>query len=273
MQQRNEGSFVATEDLGKGAGRRIDANGVDTYYEMDGEGEPVILLHGGFVSIESWTAQRAALAARYRIYLPERRGHGRTPDVPGPLSFEVMACDTIAFAEAIGLSSVDVIGWSDGAIVGLEMALLRPDLVRSLVFIGAAANLEGWTAESREDAANLTPESLPSFIREAYDRLSPDGPDHFPVVFERLVTVWRTEPHHELSELRRISARTLVLVGDHDGVTAGHAVAIQQAIPGAQLAVLPGSDHFLLFQKPELANRLILDFLGAPDEGARATNG
>ena len=262
---------MATEDRGKGAGRRIDANGVATYYEVDGEGEPVILLHGGFVSIESWTPQRAALAARYRLYLPERRGHGRTPDVPGPLSFEVMARDTIAFAEAIGLSSVDLIGWSDGAIVGLEMALLRPDLVRSLVFIGAAANLEGWTDESREDAANLTPESLPSFIREAYDRLSPDGPDHFPVVFERLVTLWRTEPHHELSELERISARTLVLVGDHDGVTVDHAAAIQQAIPGAQLAVLPGSDHFLLFQKRELANRLILDFLGASDEASTAT--
>jgi pimeloyl-ACP methyl ester carboxylesterase len=187
------------------------------------------------------------------------------------LNFKVMARDTIAFAEAIGLSSVNLVGWSDGAIVGLEIALLRPDLVHSLVFIGAAANLEGWTDESREDAANLTPDSLPSFIRDAYGRLSPDGPDHFPVVFERLVTAWRTEPHHELAELGRISARTLVIVGDHDGVTVEHAAAIQQAIPGAQLAVLPGSDHFLLFQKPELANRLILDFLGASDHGSTLT--
>lgn len=220
-----------------------------------------MLLHGGFVSIESWSAQRTALAARYRVYLPERRGHGRTPDVPGPLTFEVMARDTIAFAEAMGLSSAHVVGWSDGAIVGLEMALMRPDLVRSLVFIGAAADLEGWTAASREDTATLTVESLPPFIREAYGRLSPDGPDHFPVVFEKLVATWRTEPRHAFAELRAITARTLILVGDHDGVSVEYAAALQGAIPDAQLAVLPGADHFLLFQKAELANRLILDFL------------
>lgn len=256
---------MESADRVQGAGRRVDAGGVDTYYEVEGEGEPVLLLHGGFVSIESWRAQRAALATRYRVYLPERRAHGRTPDVPGPLTFEVMARDTIAFAEAIGLSSAHLVGWSDGAIVGLEVALARPDLVRSLVLIGGAANLEGWTAESREDTASLTVESLPSWIRDAYGRLSPDGPDHFPVVFERLVATWRTEPRHVLAELRAITARTLILIGDHDGVSVEHAAAMGQAIPGAQLAVLPGADHFLLFQKAELANRLILDFLDASD--------
>jgi pimeloyl-ACP methyl ester carboxylesterase len=217
------------------------------------------------VTIASWSAQRAALAARYRVYLPERRGHGRTPDAPGPLTFQAMARDTIAFADALGLASVNLVGWSDGAIVGLEVALMRPGLVRALVFVGGAASLEGWTAESREETAGLTVDALPPFIREAYDRLSPDGPDHLPVVFERLVAEWRSEPRHSLAELGRITARTLILLGDRDGVTVEHAAAMQRAIPGAQLAVLPGADHFLLFAKPDLASGLILDFLGASD--------
>jgi hypothetical protein len=93
---------TAAEEPVPGPGRRVEANGVDTYYEIDGEGEPVVLLHGGFVTVDSWAPQRAALAARHRLYLPERRGHGRTPDVDGPLSYAVMAADTIAFMDAVG---------------------------------------------------------------------------------------------------------------------------------------------------------------------------
>jgi len=263
---------VTAGDPGQGQGRRVEANGVDTYYEVDGtaDGEPVLLLHGGFVTIESWAPQRAALAGRYRLYLPERRGHGRTPDVAGPISYRVMAEDTIAFMEAIGLPSAHLVGWSDGAIVALEVALARPESVRSLVLIGTAAHIDGWTAESRAEAATMTPASLPPFIRENYDRLSPDGPDHFPVVFERLLAEWRTEPRHEMAELAAVSARTLILIGDRDGVTVEHAAAMQRAIRGAQLAVVPGADHFLTFQKPDLANRLILDFLAESDEASAA---
>jgi pimeloyl-ACP methyl ester carboxylesterase len=253
---------------GEGPGWRVEANGVDTYYEVEGEGEPVVLLHGGFVTIDSWTPQRAALAAAYRLYLPERRGHGRTPDVDGPLSYAVMAADTIAFMEAVGLPSAHLVGWSDGAIVGLEVALARPELVRSLVLIGAAAHIDGWRPEERAESEAMTPASLPPFIRDAYDRLSPDGPGHFPIVFERLLAEWRTQPRHELTELAAVSARTLLLIGDRDGVTVEHAAAMARAIPDAQLAVVPGADHFLTFEKADLVNRLLLDFLAEPAEEA-----
>ena len=249
-------------------GQRVEANGVDTYYEVDGPaaGEPVVMLHGGFVSIESWAQQRAELAERYRLYLPERRGHGRTPDVSGPLGYDVQSDDTIAFMEAVGLSSAHLVGWSDGGIVALDVALRRPDLVRSLVLIGAVAHVDGATAEARQEVAAMTSDGLGSYVREMYDRLSPDGPEHFEAVFERLVEVWRTEPTHELAELAAISAPTIIVIGDHDVVSVEHAAAMQRAFPNAQLAVVPGSDHFLLFQKPELASRLILDFLAEAHE-------
>jgi len=98
-------------------------------------------------------------------------------------------------------------------------------------------------------------------LREAYEALSPDGPEHFPVVFEKLAAVWKTEPRHDLADLERLAAPTLVIFGDDDVVAIDHAGAILEAIPDAQLAVVPGTDHGLLFEKPELVNRLILDFL------------
>lgn len=262
---------MTAAEPGQDPGKRVEANGVDTYYEVEGEGEPVVLLHGGFVTIDSWATQRAALAPRYRLYLPERRGHGRTPDVDGPLSYAAMAADTIAFMDAVGLPSAHLVGWSDGAIVGLEVALARPELIRSLVLIGTAAHVDGWTAEARAEAETMTPASLPPFIRGAYDRLSPDGPDRFPIVFERLLAEWRTEPRHELAELGAIAARTLILIGDRDVVTVEHAAAMRRAIPDAQLAVVPGADHFLTFRKPDLVNRLLLDFLAEPGEEAAGT--
>jgi pimeloyl-ACP methyl ester carboxylesterase len=252
---------VASEQADKVADAYVEAGGVHTYYEVVGEGDPLVLLHGGFATIETWGAQAPALAERYRVYLPERRGHGRTADVPGPTGYDVMAKDTIAFMEALGISSAHLVGWSDGGNVGLEVALSRPDLVRKLVLIGAAANFDGYTSALQAMTSKLTPEFLPSSMRQAYEDLSPDGPAHFPVVFEKLTAVWKTEPHHPLADLARLSAPTLVLLGDDDDITVEHAAAMQRAIPDAQLAVVPGTDHALMFEKPDLVNRLIIDFL------------
>jgi pimeloyl-ACP methyl ester carboxylesterase len=239
----------------------VDAGGVHTYYEVQGSGEPLILLHGGFATIETWRGQAPVFAERYRVYLPERRGHGRTPDVEGPTGFGIMARDTIAFMEALAIGPAHIVGWSDGGYVAMELALARPDLVRRLVLIGTAANAEGYTDETREGNEHLTPDGLPPFIREAYDRLSPDRPEHFPIVFEKLAAVWRTEPDHALADLSALSMPTLLLLGDHDDLTVEHAAAMLQVIPHAELAVVPGASHVLLFEKPDLANRLILDFL------------
>jgi pimeloyl-ACP methyl ester carboxylesterase len=250
------------------AGDYLDAGGVHTYYEVAGQGEPLLLLHGGFSTIESWGAQTPALAERYRVYLPERRGHGRTPDVEGPTGFDIMASDTVAFMDALEISSAHLVGWSDGGNVGLEIALVRPDLVRKLVIIGAGDDFdivqpEGprYTADLRAQAQHLTPGALPPMLREAYEQLSPDGVNHFPVVFDKLIAAWRSGPRHALGDLARVAAPTLVMVGDDDMITVDHAAAIQRMIPDAQLAVVPGTDHLLHFEKPDLVNRMILDFL------------
>jgi pimeloyl-ACP methyl ester carboxylesterase len=239
----------------------VDVNGVHTYYEVVGSGDPVVMLHGGFCTIETFGAQTAALAEKYRVYLPERRGHGRTADVDGPITYVNMADDTIAFMDALGISNAHLVGWSDGGNVGLLVALKRPDLVRKLVFMGSAANLSGMRPEMLAQLGAMTADSFPPMLREAYNATSPDGPEHFAVIVEKLVDTWKTEPSHQLSELETLAAPTLVLLGDDDVITIAHAGDIAAAIPDSQLAVVPGTDHVLLFEKPDLVNRIILDFL------------
>ena len=254
---------MSRERPGPTPGRHVDAGGVHTYYEVQGSGEPLILLHGGFATMRTWRGQTEVFAKRYQVYLPERRGHGRTPDVDGPTGFEIMARDTIAFMEALRIGPAHIVGWSDGGDVAMELALARPDLVRRLVLIGTVANTGGYTAETQEANQHLTPDSLPPFIRAAYDRLSPDGPEHFPVVFEKKAKVWRTEPDHALADLAALTMPTLLLLGDRDDLTVEHAALMLRAIPDAELAVVPGASHGLLFERTDLANRLILDFLAA----------
>jgi pimeloyl-ACP methyl ester carboxylesterase len=243
-------------------GNYVDVGGLHSYYEVSGEGEPLLLLHGGFCPVETFDGLTSRLAAACRVYLPERRGHGRTPDAEGPITFEIMAQDTIAFMDALDIRSAHLVGWSDGAVVALHVALQRPDLVRKLVLIGTAINHDGLPAEAREMLGpGLTPEILPPFLRELYANVSPDGPEHFDVVFGKLSATWKTEPNFQLSELERLAMPTLVMLGDRDMVTVEHAAAVQRAIPDAQLAVVPGASHGLPMETPELVSRPVIAFL------------
>jgi len=176
-----------------------------------------------------------------------------------------MAHDTIAFMEALGISSAHLVGWSDGAVVGLLVALERPDLVRKLVLIGQAVNHEGVPPEAISQLPNMTQQDIPPMLRELYDSVSLDGPDHFGVVFDKLHQLWANEPTFELAELEGVSAPTLVLVANDDLVTIEHADAMGRALPDSQLAVVSGTSHAALMEKPEVVNRLILDFL-APEQ-------
>jgi pimeloyl-ACP methyl ester carboxylesterase len=243
-------------------GGYVDTGGLRTYYEVSGEGEPLLLLHGGFCPVETFDGLTLRLAEACRVYLPERRGHGRTADVDGPITFENMAEDTVAFMGALGIGSAHLVGWSDGAVVALHVALGHPELVRTLVLIGTPVNLDGMAAEAREMLeSDLTPEILPPFLRELYAGVSPDGPEHFDVVFEKLSSTWKVEPSFELSELKQLGMPTLVMLGDRDVVTVEHAAAVQQAIPDAQLAVVPGVDHGFPMLAPELVSRPVITFL------------
>jgi pimeloyl-ACP methyl ester carboxylesterase len=250
---------------GAAMGSYVEAGEVRTYYEIHGDGAPVVLLHGGLATIDSFAAQTPALAEHYRVYLPERRGHGRTADVAGPFTYGAMASDTVAFMEAVGVGPAHLVGWSDGAVVAALVALERPDLVRRLVLIGQYLHLDGAIPQVKALFDSWTADDVPAPIRGPFDALSPDGPEHFPVVFEKLTRMWREEPTVASADLAQLAAPTLVMVGDDDWVTLEHAIELYRSLPDGQLAVCPGSSHGLPMEKPEVVNRLILDFL-APQQ-------
>ncbi|WP_431985841.1 alpha/beta fold hydrolase [Streptomyces griseoflavus] len=239
-----------------------DLPGVRTWYEAEGAGDPLVLLHGGFCTNDTWGAQRADLAAAYRLHLPERRAHGHTPDVEGPLTYEDMAEDTVAFVERVVGEPAHLLGWSDGGVVALLVALARPDLVRKVVVIGANFRPapECFTEPAMLDA--LTPESPGlAFFRELYEAVTPDGADHWPVVAAKVTGLWRTGPTLTTDDLARVRAPVLVVVGDDDMMTLEHTAALYRAIPDSRLAVVPGASHLVPLEKPAEVNRMILDHL------------
>jgi pimeloyl-ACP methyl ester carboxylesterase len=243
----------------------VDLRGIASYYEQHGAGEPVLLLHGGHCSIETWRAQIDALARRYRVHAPERPGQGRTADRPGPMTFQGMVDDTVAYLDAMHIDSAHVVGFSDGAITGLLLALQHPSRLRSLVSI--SANLDpsvlGDEDDPPEDAAAPADQADPAPDAHdlAYARLSPDGPAHAPVVLEKLLAMWKVEPQIHPDELADVSTPTLILAGDGDSIPTSHSVDIAGAIPHAQLCIVPGAGHMVINEKPAQVNRAIEEFL------------
>jgi pimeloyl-ACP methyl ester carboxylesterase len=242
----------------------VEVAGLRVWREVSGEGDPLVLMHGGFAGASSFFAQTPALIeAGYRVHVPERRGHAHTPDVDGPLSYTVMAEDMVAYLEQEVGAPAHLVGWSDGAVVALLVAQRRPDLVARMVLIGQYYNSTGKVAGDDLAAYLNSPEAI-TFLRQGYDPISPDGPDHFSVVHAKTMHMITTEPEITLDTLADVTAPTLVLQGDRDEVSVEHSLAVVAALPEARLAVLPGT-HTLPVEHPELVNPLILSFLRNTD--------
>jgi pimeloyl-ACP methyl ester carboxylesterase len=171
-----------------------------------------------------------------------------------------MAAETMAFLEAVVPTPASLVGWSDGAVVGALVAMSRPDLVARLALIGQFFDLSGAANPGFGAALQAMRDDPPSALRGNYDSLSPDGPEHFPVVFAKTVDMLVAEPTIPMAELAAITAPTLVLQGDRDEVRLSHSVEVVATLPDARLAVLPGT-HALPLESPGLVNALLLDFL------------
>jgi pimeloyl-ACP methyl ester carboxylesterase len=230
-------------------------NGVRTWYDELGTGEPVVLLHGGFSNSRDFHGNLADLADDFHLLLPERRGHGHTADVPGPITVELMAQDAIAFVEDTLDDPTRLVGYSAGGIVALWVALRRPDLVSRLALISAAFDVSGTLFRPSADAEPPAP------LVAAYAEVSPDGADHFPVVFRKIVDAVETEPGLDPAQLGAVSPRTLVMAGDDDLVTLEHTIELYRGLPNAELAIVPAASHLLLHEKPALCTSLVRDFL------------
>ncbi len=242
----------------------IDIDRVAVFYETEGDGEPIVLLHGGLADNTTWGAQFSGLAPHRRVVAPERQAQGHTPDRPGPLTYEAMTEQTVRFLRALDLGPVDLLGWSDGGMIGTRVAAEHPELVRTLSVTGSGFSSAGYVPGSMEELVALTPEDDDMQMFAAmYAQASPDGPEHFPAVWEKFQVLWG-EPFDWTGLLALIAAPTLVIVGDDDYVTIEHAERFARAVSGGQLAVVPGASHLVPMEKPELFNQLVLDFTAHP---------
>jgi pimeloyl-ACP methyl ester carboxylesterase len=189
----------------------------------------------------------------------EQMGHGRTADFTNrPFHYHDMAEVTIEMTRLLGIESAAVVGYSDGGIIALEMAIHHSDRVAKLAVTGANSRTDGDTAKNLEWVRSFDPDTEPT---AAYARLSPDGVDHWPTVLRRLQQMWAVEPSLTDKQLQSIATPTLVIVGDSDIVTLEHSIEMLRAIPDAQLCVVPRSGHGIM---PKEA---VMTFLEESDTG------
>ena len=235
-------------------GGYAEVNGLRMYYEIHGEGPQLLLLHGGTCSIELPSMEIPFFASEFQVIANEQMGHGRTADaMEREFHYHDMAEDTVELMRHLQIDSAFVFGLSDGGVVGLDMAIHHPERVRKLAVTGAGFRADGTSESALEWLVTVKPEDLPPEFREMYERLSPDGPSHWPIVLERLQRMWSVEPDYTLEQMASITAPTLVIVGDKDIITLEHSVEMFRAIPDSQLCVVPGEGHGVLARETVMA--------------------
>ena len=223
-------------------GRYADVNGLRMYYEEHGRGRPLVLLHGGGSTVQTtFGAILPVLARTRRVIAPEQQGHGHTADVDRPLSFEQMADDTAALLDRLGVGEADVLGFSNGGTVALQLAIRHPGRVRRLVVCSSMFSRDGLPPEVWRGFEHATPASMPAPLREAYVAVAPD-PGALPTLVAKIVAMLQGFAGIPEAALRAIDAPTLVMTGDAD-VSPEHSARLARLLPHAQLAVLPGAGH------------------------------
>jgi len=238
-----------------------EIRGIRMYYETYGTGSPLLLIHGGAGNGMQFEKQVPAFSPHYQLIVPDCRAQGRTTDRPGPLTYHDMAEDMIALLDHLKLSKVDVMGWSDGGVIGLDMAIHHPDRVRHLITFGANFSPDGLNPEDVKWNQTATADSFGTGMRVIWTRLNPE-PKHYEEAMNKILEMWRTEPRFTMAQLHSIRAKTLICAGDRDLIRPEHTKELAQAIPGATMWIVPDASHGAMIERPELVNPRVLKFLG-----------
>jgi pimeloyl-ACP methyl ester carboxylesterase len=241
-------------------------NGLQLYYEVHGTGQPLVLLHGGLLTIESnFAAMIPTLAATRQVIAVELQGHGRTADTDRDLSMDNLADDVIALLDQLGIDRADLYGFSLGGLTAMQAAMRHPRRVRRLVVASIHFRPDGYHDEIRNPAAYPDGTRMPTeadfrSMHDEYVRVAPD-PDHFEEFAARLSAMVGSFEGWPDDELRALPVPTLVIVGDNDFVLVEHAAEMVSLIPDAQLAVLPGTTHMGLTRRADLLLPILEGFL------------
>ena len=224
-------------------------------YEWEHDGEAVVLLHGGLSKTSSWDYLMVPpLEDEFHVFAYDRTGHGFTGDQPGSLHFEFQCQEAIAYLEDVVKEPAHLIGYSDGGIIALMVAIKRPELVKSIVAIGANYHYSAPLKDFLE--ARVSEED-----QAEYNLISPDAPHTLLEKTIRMNEIWKTEPDISLSAIASIQCPVLVMAGDDDVIAHDHTISLYEALPLGQLAIIPGTSHGLVKEKPALLIAVIMQFL------------
>lgn len=233
-------------------------NGIIVHYAIWGDGSPLILLHGGLGNMEYFSGQIPELAKQYRVIAMDSRGHGQSTRNADPYSYGLMAKDVIGLMDHLKIDKASIVGWSDGGIIGLDIAMNYPDRLDRLFAFGANTNVAGLKPNVDKDP------TFSEYIEIAgkdYERLSKTPKDYNDFV-AAISQMWATQPDYKPEQLAKITAPVAIADGEHDeAIRQEHNAEMAKAIPGAKLVILPGVSHFAMVQDPQLFNQAVLEFL------------
>ncbi len=249
---------------------RVAVNGMQLYYEVSGKGEPLVLLHGAHMNIETMGRIVPMLAQTHRVYALELQGHGRTTDIDRPITYENLADDVAAFMDAVALTKADVFGYSMGGGVALQVGIRHPGKVDQLIVASAPYDASGWQPAYQELIPQMTPEMFAQF-EEDWRKLSPN-PEGFAAFIDKMIAL-EHEPIAWGAEVAALKAPTLLIAGDADVVTLEQTVAMFRLLgggvmgdmgvplPASRLAILPATSHTAVITQPKLLHAFIEPFL------------
>ncbi|WP_439370446.1 alpha/beta fold hydrolase [Bradyrhizobium sp. PMVTL-01] len=233
-------------------------NGIKVWYAVYGRGEPVLLLHGGLANANYWGHQVRALQRHYQVIVMESRGHGRSSRDQEPYGYDLMASDVIGLLDHLEIRKAAIVGWSDGAIIGLDIAMKHPERVSRLFAFAANSDPSGVADIASSEVFN----AYIARAGEEYKRLSPT-PTQYKSFVDEITKMWESQPKWTASDLAAIKVPTWIVDGDHDeAIKRDNTEFMAANIPGAGLLIQPEVSHFSFLQDPGQFNEDVLRFLG-----------
>lgn len=249
---------VATQRAGQAA-----VNGIKIYYRVYGQaaeqgGTPVILLHGGLANADYWGHQVEALAPHHMVVVMDSRGHGRSTRDARAYGYDLMADDVVALMDELKIAKADIVGWSDGGIIGLDLALRHKDRVGK-VFAFAANSVTSGV----KDGVETNPTFAAFIARAGHEyRANSATPNAYEDFVAQISKMWAEQPNWSDAQLQSITSPVWIVDGDHDeAIKREHTEYLAATIPHAGLLILPNTSHFAFLQDPKLFNAAMLRFL------------
>lgn len=270
-------SLNASAQENPAMGSTAPVNGLEMYHEIHGEGQPLVLLHGGLGGTVEFAQILPLLAETRQVIAVELQGHGRTADIDRPLTYEAMADDVAALIEHLGYENADVMGYSMGGAVALQTAVRHPEVVDRLVLVSTAYARGGIHPEFLEGMSVMTAETanmmLETPMYQFYAGVAPQ-PEDWPALIGKIGDLMRQD-YDWSEEVAAITAPTLIVAGDSDFITPTHAVELFTLMgggvaggfaemPGVQFVMLPGTTHFDILYRTDLLPPLVTSFLDVP---------